>query len=252
MHRFTIVIPVRNERASIPPLFEKFGPALAEYEGSYRILVVDGFSSDGTVDSVRRYANGLPIEIVELPENLGIGGALAAGLSRALQDSDTIVTMDGDDSHDPALIPAMLRALESGHELVVASRFQDGGKEVGVSSVRRLMSHASSRLLRALVPMPGIKDYSSGFRAYRSPTLRRLRSSFGDLVEERGFSCQLELLLKLRQIGASASEVPLELRYDLKRTESKMNVPHTVVRYLVLVGRYLGKGAAPRGTLVRE
>lgn len=252
MHRFTIVIPVRNERASVPPLFEKFGPALRDYEGSYRILVVDGFSADGTVDSVRRYANGLPIEIVELPENLGIGGALEAGLSRALQDSETIVTMDGDDSHDPELIPEMLGALESGHDLIVASRFEDGGREVGVTGTRRLMSHASSRLLRALFPMPGIKDYSSGFRAYRSPTLRRMRSSFGDLVGERGFSCQLELLLKLRMIGASAAEVPLELRYDLKRTESKMNVPHTVVRYLVLVSRYFGRGAKPRGALVRE
>jgi dolichol-phosphate mannosyltransferase len=252
MHRLTIVIPVRNERASVPPLFEKFGPALRDYEGSYRILVVDGFSSDGTVDSVRRYANGLPIEIVELSENLGIGGALAAGLAKALEDSEAIVTMDGDDSHDPALIPTLLDVLEQGHDLVVASRFKGGGKEVGVSAPRRLMSHASSRLLRALFSMPGIKDYSSGFRAYRASTLRGLNSNLGELVEESGFACQLELLLKLRTIGASAAEVPLELRYDLKRTESKMNVPHTVGRYFVLIARYLGKSGVPNPALVRE
>jgi dolichol-phosphate mannosyltransferase len=252
MPRFSIVIPVRNERASIPPLFEKFESALDEYQGEFRIVVIDGFSSDGTVDAVSRYANGLPIQIIELSENLGLGGALNAGLLAALQDSEIIVTMDGDDSHDPAHIPAMLRALESGQDLVVASRFEDGGEEVGVAGHRRFMSHAASRILRTVFPMRDVKDYSSGFRAYRSTALRNVQQHFGELVEERGFSCQLELLLKLRAISASAAEVPLVLRYDLKRTESKMNVPHTMARYAILMGRYYGKAPLPRRPLVRE
>ena len=97
MPRFTVVIPVRNERASIQPLFDKFHAALSDHDGSYRILVVDGFSSDGTVESVSRYSNGYPLKIIELSENLGLGGALNIGLRAAMEDSEFIVPLAGDD-----------------------------------------------------------------------------------------------------------------------------------------------------------
>lgn len=235
----TVVIPVRNERECLPSLFEKFERAFAGYQGPFQILLVDGASTDGTPETAETYADRLPVEVLRLRENIGLGGALEVGLLRALADSDVVVTMDGDDSHDPATIFQLLEKLREGYDVVVASRFEPGGAEIGVAGYRRLLSHTASAILRRLYPVGGIKDYSSGFRAYRTSALRRVQQEFGRLVNERGFSCMMELLLKLRAVGVRAAEVPLVLRYDLKHSESKMDVGRTVVRYLVVMARHL-------------
>lgn len=234
--QLAIVIPVRDERLSIQPLFERFVAAAPGWDPSYRIIVVDGKSSDGTLDEIRKFANRLPIEVLELQENVGLGGALEAGLQRALSEADVVVTMDGDDSHDPHTIPSLLARLDEGYDVVVASRFAPGGQEIGVASHRKALSHAASAVLRLLFPVGTVQDYSSGFRAYRADALRSIAVK-GRVVSETGFACMLDILLRLRAHGGRAAEVPLVLRYDLKPSESKMDVPRTVLRYLVLIGR---------------
>ena len=248
--RIAIVVPVRNESLSIRPLFERFVSAAQEWLEPYGLIVVDGNSSDGTVDQVRSFTSRLSIEIVELGEDVGLGGALEAGLQRALAQADVVVTMDGDDSHDPHMIPALLARLDEGYDVVVASRFAPGGQELGVAAHRKALSHAASAVLRLLFPVGIVQDYSSGFRAYRAEALRSLARQ-GRIVSETGFACMLDLLLRLRAQGARAAEVPLVLRYDRKPSESKMNVPRTVVRYLVLIARN-ARTAWPWGRLTER
>lgn len=242
MPALSIVVPMRNERQCVDSFFGKFESALAPMDSSWRVVVVDGDSTDGTPDAVRAFADRVPVEVIELGENRGLGGALEAGLLHVLEDPEVeaVVTMDGDDSHDPATIPTLVEALVAGNDVVVASRFEEGGREIGVARHRKLLSHAASRLLRTLFPVGDVKDYSSGFRAYRPEALRRVETRFGRLVAEDGFSCMMELLLKLRAVGVQASEVPLVLRYDLKRSDSKMDVGHTVRRYLAVMADHLG------------
>ncbi len=235
----SIVIPMRNEIECVEPFLGKFVSAMAEHSDPYRIVVVDGVSTDGTPGAVRAFGDRLPITVIELPQNIGLGGALEVGLLEALEASDTIVTMDGDDSHDPATIHAMLAKLDQGFDLIVASRFEPGGEEIGVAGYRKVLSHVASGLLRFLFPVGTVKDYSSGFRAYRTQALCDVKQRFGRLVGERGFSCMMELLLKLRTLGVRAAEVPLVLRYDLKQSESKMNIGHTIVRYLMVIAKNL-------------
>lgn len=239
MQPLTILIPVRNEKEAIPPLFARFQATASEFPPGWELLLVDGSSSDGTPDLAETWADRLPVRVLRLTENRGLGGALEAGLLAALERSGVIVTMDGDDSHDPHTIPSMLGKIEQGADMVIASRFEPGGAEVGVAGYRKILSHGASGLLRTLYPVGEAKDYSSGFRAYRSSSLEQVRSRYGRLVEESGFSCMMELLLKLRGIGADVREVPLVLRYDLKPTESKMDIGHTIRRYLVVIGRNL-------------
>ena len=93
-------------------------------------------------------------------------------------------------------------------------------------------------------PWPGwitnVRDYSTGFRCYHSSLLKRMASVYGEdkLVEESGFVCMLEVLLKLRAIGARATEIPYVLRYDLKTGVSKLRIWRTLKRYLAVVNRY--------------
>lgn len=239
MSDLTVVIPVRNEREAIAPLFARFEAVAEQLPAGWRLLLVDGVSSDGTPDVAESWSNRLPVQVIRLTENLGLGGALEAGLLRAVEQSDVIVTMDGDDSHDPDTIPSMLAKIEEGADLVIASRFEPGGEEIGVAGYRKVLSHAASGLLKFLFPVGEAKDYSSGFRAYRTAALKTVADAHGRLVEESGFSCMMELLLKLRSVGADVREVPLVLRYDLKPTESKMDIGHTIGRYVVVIGRNL-------------
>lgn len=252
----TVVVPMRNERSSVDPLFEKFdhlsGPAAPD-----RVLVVDGASTDGTAAKAESWSDRLPIEVLRLEEDRGLGGALEVGFEHALEGRpDVVVTMDGDDSHDPAAILDLVARIREGYGVVIASRFQPGGQELGVSGRRKLLSHAASHMFRLLYPTRSVTDYSSGFRAYRPRALRRVAQQYGSFVDEEGFACQMELLLRLRATGARMAEVPLVLRYDRKISESKMDVGATLLRYGAVVGRHLGQigprrnGHAPVGSRV--
>ena len=112
---------------------------------------------------------------------------------------------------------------------------------------RRMLSHVASAVLRLLFPVGTVQDYSSGFRAYRGDALQSLARE-GRVVSETGFACMLDLLLRLRAQGGRAAEVPLVLRYDRKPSESKMDVPRTVLRYGVLIARNW-RTAWPLGSL---
>ena len=235
--KITLLLPAYNEEQDLPPLLERAGRAL-EGRADYRILVVDDGSKDGTAAAVRAAAQKLPITLIQHPRNMGLGAAMRTGLKAASKGEGAVVTMDADNSHDPELIHELVARLEQGYDVVIASRFQPGGQELGVPARRKLLSHTASSALRVLIRYPGVRDYTCGFRAYRVETLRNLIERFGDgFLRENGFSCMLELLLNLRSLRARASEVPLVLRYDLKTGASKMRVFRTVRRYVVTITR---------------
>jgi dolichol-phosphate mannosyltransferase len=150
-----------------------------------------------------------------------------------------IATMDADNTHDPGLLPAMWQALdERAADVVIASRYVHGGEEVGLSALRRVLSRGASFLLTAVTPVRGARDYTCGFRVYRAATLRRAALAWGErLVEEAGFTCMAEILLKLGRGGARVDEIPLVLRYDLKAGASKMKILRTISRYFAMAAR---------------
>jgi dolichol-phosphate mannosyltransferase len=246
-----LVLPAYNESEAIGPLLDRVAPAFREVEGPACVLLVDDGSADGTADRARSKAAelGLSLEVAAHERNLGLGAALRTGLSRAkdLAGQDgVIVVMDTDNTHDPALIPRMLAKLATGFDVVIASRYAPGGKEIGLKPHRRVLSRGASLLLRTLVPVPGARDYSCGYRAYRASTVRRAFEVYGDgFVTESGFVSSAEILLKCSWLPSRIGEVPLVLRYDLKGGASKMNVASTIRRYLRLAAA--GRGAAARG-----
>jgi dolichol-phosphate mannosyltransferase len=121
---------------------------------------------------------------------------------------------------------------------VIASRYRQGSKVHGVPVVRRLLSTGASWLFRLLFPIKGVRDFTCGFRAYSARALRDALTAYeGCLVEDNGFQCMADVLLKLRRLPVSFREVPMTLRYDLKRGASKMKVARTVGRTLRLLLR---------------
>jgi dolichol-phosphate mannosyltransferase len=239
------VLPAYNEERSLPPLLERHRALAAVLEArgaALRVLVVDDGSRDGTAAAAAAFQGRLALEVIPHGTNRGLGAALRTGLTAALAraaQGDVIGTMDADDTHDPALFVAMWDRLEAERaDLVIASRYAPGGQEIGLTPVRSFLSRGASLLLSLVVPVRGARDYTCGFRLYRAATLRRAAAAWGDrLIEEAGFTCMAELLLKLGRGGATVAESPLVLRYDRKEGASKMKMTRTIARYFALAKR---------------
>ena len=236
-----VVLPAYNEAASLSPLLGRLRDVAAGWDESLIVWVVDDGSSDGTGDIARRGLEGLDVRTVTHPVNLGLGQAVHSGLRAAVAaaaDDDVVVVMDADDTHDVSLVPVMQRALAEGADLAIASRFVEGGDDRTAPPFRRFLSRGAAVLFRAALPLDGVRDFTSGYRAYRVSLLRRASGHYGErLVEERGFACMVELLLKLRHCRPTVVEVPLVLRYDRKQGASKLRLGRTMLQYLKLLVR---------------
>jgi dolichol-phosphate mannosyltransferase len=247
-----VMLPAYNESEAMGPLLERIAATFKSIPGPATVLVVDDGSTDGTASAAAAKAEelGLPLQVAAHERNQGLGAALRTGFvaaHRMLGGEGVLVVMDADNTHDPAVIPAMLAKIEGGLDVVIASRYARGGREIGLSPVRRLMSRGASIMLAVFLPVRGARDYSCGYRAYRGSAIARAFDAYGeDLVTEQGFVSSAEILIKIAGLPARVGEVPLVLRYDLKGGASKMKVGQTVGRYFLLMAA--GRRALARRT----
>ena len=236
----TVLLPAYNEEKSLPQLLDRIAAfGRANRAEPYQVIVVNDGSRDATPAIASDYATHMPVHLINHDGNKGLGTAMKTGLAAAARITgagDAVVTMDADNTHDPALIAAMRSELNKGYDLVIASRYQAGGKEIGLSLPRHIFSKGASTLLHLFFPIQGARDYTCGYRIYSGSLIQKAVGTYGDrLVEEQGFTCMAEILIKMARLGARVSEVPLVLRYDLKEGASKMNVQRTIRRYFVLI-----------------
>jgi len=233
-----VTLPAYNEEEALPALLRRIAAAPG---GPYRTFVVDDGSQDATAARAEALRELLPeLRVLRHERNRGLGAALVTGWTAALEalgDDGAVVTMDADNTHDPALIADLVRALREGADVAIASRFAPGGGEVGLSPLRRLLSRGACLFLAAARPAPGVRDYTCGYRAYRAGVLRRAFATYGPtgLVTAPGFACSAEVLVKLAELGARFREVPLVLRYDLRAGKSKMRILRTISGYLYIL-----------------
>lgn len=241
-----MVLPAYNEAAEIGRLLERIDASLRADRFDYLVVLVDDGSTDGTAGVAAQYAERYPVQIERHAKNQGLGGAIRDGLRAAVaacRDGDVIVAMDADNTHAPGFIRGMVAVIDQGADVVIASRYQNGSLTRGVPAGRRMLSFGASLLLRAVFPTRGVRDYTCGYRAYRAAMLRQAFARFGDqLVSEDGFACMVDILLKLRGMGAQFAEAPFTLEYDQKTGPTKMKVCRTIRRTLqLIVKRRLGR-----------
>lgn len=247
-----VALPAFNEAEALEPLLVSLSETLAATGLPHEIVVVDDGSTDETAEIASRASFSMAVRLVRHEKNQGLAGALRTGLLDAVNNADPgdiVLTMDSDNTHPAGLIPRMLQLINEGHDVVIASRFQPGARVIGVPFDRVLLSIAARWIFKLLLPIPGVRDYTCGFRAYRVEPLAAAVEHFGDrFVSEQGFSCMVDVLLKLRRLRVNGGpivmgEAPMLLRYDQKGGVSKMRVLRTVRQTLSLVARRRIKGA---------
>ena len=222
-------LPAYNEAENLPQLLTALKPFCSQ------IVVVD----DGSTDATQAIARDGGAHLVIHPTNQGLGPTIRDALQTAAtlcDDDGLVVTMDADMTHPASLIPQMIQRIDSGADVVIASRYRAGAAVRGLALHRRWLSLGASWLFRLVYPTRGVRDYTCGYRVYRAKVLRDATARYGPaLVEAEGFSCMAEILLKLRAMGCCFDEVGFVLRYDLKGGASKMQLWRTVKRTLGLL-----------------
>ncbi|MFO1483317.1 MAG: glycosyltransferase [Verrucomicrobiaceae bacterium] len=247
VNEVAIVLPAYNEEKDLPVLLENIRATLVDMPFSYNVVVVDDGSKDRTAEIAREFATKMPLKLVQHGVNKGLGEGIQTGLREGWLVGDVVVVMDSDNTHNPVYIQDMVKPIREGDaDVVIASRFQATSVVQGVPFFRQVLSWGCFLMMKTLLPYRNVRDYSTGFRAYRSLTLGRLIKNSGDkIIEESSFACMLELLLRLRWIGARAIEIPYTLRYDLKVGVSKMRILRTIRRYFNVIGKYWAKDVLP-------
>ncbi len=239
-----IFLPAYNEEQALPILVKKFSEVLKKHQRDYRVVVLDDGSSDKTFAVATSLAREYPIEILRHETNQGLGQTLIDGFNHLFQvvrDEDKVVTLDCDDTHEPSFLPAALDKLEEGYDLVILSRFCQGGGQEGLSTIKKTLSIGAGLFLKFFFPIRGVREYSCNYRVFGGRILRKAFEFYGNKfigLPHLGFVATPEILIKMRKIGAKITESPFVLRYDQKTTPSKNNSLRTIRGYFALIWHY--------------
>ncbi|MCC5843825.1 MAG: polyprenol monophosphomannose synthase [Verrucomicrobia bacterium] len=198
-----ILIPTYNERENIAALIGELAGAVPEAE----ILVLDDGSPDGTADVVEELEAERPrVRVLRREGVRGLGRAYLDGFRLSLADGfDVTVCMDADFSHDPEVVPQLVKCLQDGADAVVGSRYISGGRILNWPLNRLLLSRGAAVYTRLVTGLP-VRDPTGGFNVYSRRALEMLPL---DRIDSDGYAFQIEIKYTLWKLGCRIDEVPI-------------------------------------------
>ena len=213
-----IVVPTYTERENLPALVGAARAQLDEAAPDHTILIVDDSSPDGTGELADSLASADPhVRVLHRPEKQGLGPAYVAAFRHALEaGAELVVEMDADFSHDPVYLPALIEAARDA-DLVLGSRYVDGGGVRNWGRVRRIVSRGGSWYARTMLGIP-IRDLTGGFKVFRRRVLEAIDL---DRIRSQGYAFQVELTYRALQLGFRVVEVPIMFT-ERRAGQSKM------------------------------
>ncbi|MFZ4814151.1 MAG: polyprenol monophosphomannose synthase [Phototrophicaceae bacterium] len=218
-----VVLPTYNERENLPKMLDAL--MALDVPGRLTVLVADDNSPDGTGQIADEYAARYPerISVLHRPGKSGLGRAYIASFEHAIlnTDADYVLQMDSDFSHQPKYIPQLITEIEKGYDIVIGSRYIQGGSvDETWSLFRKLLSWFANRIyIFVLLNLP-IKDATGGFRIWRIQTLIGM-----DLrrIQSNGYIFQTEMAYVAHKLGYTTSEIPIHFP-DRREGTSKMGL----------------------------
>jgi dolichol-phosphate mannosyltransferase len=210
----SIVLPTYNEAANIPELLRKIAAVLKN--APHEIIVVDDDSPDKTWEVAQQLHKQYPLlKVIHRVGRRGLSSAVIEGFEKA--QGDTLLVMDSDLQHDPALITKLTDAIDNGAGIAVASRYTEGGSVGEWVKGRRILSKTATFLARKIPPVD-VSDPMSGFFAVKKSAYRSIAGN----LRPAGFKILLEILAFLPRTTRTA-EVPLVFKMR-EHGESKLNL----------------------------
>ena len=206
------MIPTYNERENIQKLIKE----ILKY--NVDILVVDDNSPDGTGELVKNIAKkNKKVHLLLRTKNRGRGLAGIAGFKYAINNKyDYIIEMDADFSHDPRYILNFLKKMGEA-DVVLGSRAVKGGKQIGRSAIRRMITKLANFYIRAIFGLR-VKDCNSGYRCFHRKVLEAINL---DKFISKGPSIVQEVLYRVHLKGFKIEEIPIVF-VERKKGSSKL------------------------------
>ncbi len=216
-----VVIPTFNEAPNIAQAISRIVQAVP----AAKILVIDDSSPDGTADVVKSIATLEDrVELLLRPKKSGLGSAYRAGFTEGIHRGATaLVEMDADLSHEPEAIIELLGALDAGADLAIGSRYVPGGTSPGLTPSRLALSKGGNTYARLVLGL-GVKDATSGFRAFRPSLLNAIEL---ESVSADGYGFQIEMVFRAALRKAVITEVPIVFN---QRTEGVSKMSSDIVK----------------------
>ncbi len=224
---FSLVVPTYCESQNIAILVERVHQSLSSY--SYELVVVDDNSPDGTSEIANSLSQQYPVRVITRRNERGLASAVVEGFKQAR--GDILGVIDADLQHPPEVIPELLETVMSGADVVIASRYVEGGGSEGWSASRKIISKGSKLLAQALLSSArGIKDPLSGFFLLRREVID------GVELSPTGYKILLEVLVKGK--AREIAEVPYIFRVRERGTSNLTSGEG--IRYLKHLTRLTG------------
>jgi dolichol-phosphate mannosyltransferase len=204
--RFLVCVPTYDERENLERMIEALEAVRAQLSTG-DVLVIDDSSPDGTGALADELAAARPwLHVLHRPSKQGLGRAYLDGFRWALaRDYDYVLEMDCDFSHDPAAIPSLLAAAQDGADLVLGSRYCEGGRVENWGRIRRLISSAGCFYARTLLGVR-VRDLTGGFKCFRRAVLEAIELA---AVDAQGYQFQIEMTYRALLLGFTVQEVPI-------------------------------------------
>ena len=226
-----VCIPSHNEAPTIGLLLWKIRQVFAGFPREYQLLVLDDGSTDATGEILEPYSRVLPLTLLHHAERRGYAASVQALFRKALEltdrpKRDAAILMHADFTHNPQVIPDLVRRIESGADLVVA----EGKLEGEPSTQHRMLRRFAPQLLRGAVKIPGVRDVVSGFAILRLVALRNaMRSHGSDFLVTEGWASNAELYWRTARYARRVESVPSIERHDLRQRPSRLRPPEEAV-----------------------
>lgn len=208
--KVVIINPTYNEKGNIEKLItileEEIFPNIKKYE--MYILVADDNSPDGTADVVKNLMKKYKNLNLSQGKKQGLGAAYVRAMGYAIEklDADIMFEMDADFFHDPKKIPEFLKKIDEGYDMVIGTRYSDGGSIPSNWGLhRKAFSITANFVIRTILMKFSIHDWTGGYRAIRKEVFLK---EGGELIKYKGYTFQVAFLYKVIQDGFKVGEVP--------------------------------------------
>ena len=232
-----ILLPAFNEKKNLIKIFQKINK-ICKKTKNITVILVDDCSTDSTI-LLKNKKYKFKLIYSKHKKNMGLSIAMETGFKlvpKKNKDKDILVTLDSDNTHPISIIPNMIRKIQNGSDIVIASRFTKSSKVKGLTFWRQFLSVGAKYLFKSFYPYKNLNDYTCNFRAYKMFLIKEvLKNKKFFKNEDFNIAAKILLFLINKYNKLNLLEVPFTLSYNYKIGQSKMKLTNTILLTLKLI-----------------